>query len=68
VSRVHPIKVELARRGESQRACADAVGVSANVLNRVLCYRTESWPALRRRLAEHLEMPEDQLFASQELV
>jgi hypothetical protein len=34
----------------------------------VLCYRTESWPALRRRLAEHLEMPEDQLFASQELV
>lgn len=67
MSRVHPVKVELVRRGESQRACADAVGVSPNVLYRVLGYRTESWPSLRRRLAEHLAKPEDELFAGQDV-
>lgn len=59
---VHPIKIELAKRGETQRTLASAVGISPATLNQVLNGRVASWPALRRRVAEHFDTNENELF------
>jgi transcriptional regulator with XRE-family HTH domain len=66
VPKVHVVKVELAKRGESQRACAISVGVSPPVLTQVLNGHRSAWPALRRRLADHLGKDETELFAPAE--
>ncbi len=63
---VHPVKVALAERGQTQRAFAPAVGVSPGVLNHILNGRAEPWPALRRRIAQALERPEAELFGGGE--
>lgn len=58
----HPVKVELARRGQRQTEFAPVVGVSPNVLGQVLNGHIRPWPALRRRVAEALDLPEHVLF------
>lgn len=58
----HPVKVELAKRGRSQRSLAKEVRVSAGSLSHVLNGRVVAWPALRRRVAEALDVPEAELF------
>ena len=63
----HPVKIELARRGETQRQCAAAIGVSAGSLNLVLNGHMAPWPALRDRLAEYLGCPADTLFSGDAL-
>lgn len=60
--KVHPVKVALASRGQTQRACAEAIGISSPLLGRVLNKQSAPWPALRRKLSEHLGMPESELF------
>jgi transcriptional regulator with XRE-family HTH domain len=59
---VHPVKVELAKRGQTQRDFAPEVEVSPGTLGQVLNGHVGSWPALRRRCAEVLGRPEDELF------
>ena len=59
---VHPVKVELAKRGQTQADFAPFVGVGAATLGQVLNGRVASWPALRRRCAEALGRPESELF------
>lgn len=59
---VHPVKVELAKRGQTQRHLAGEVRVSPGTLSQVLNGRAAAWPALRRRVAEALGQPEDALF------
>lgn len=59
---VHPVKVELAKRGQTQREFAPVVGVGPATLGQVLNGHVASWPALRRRCAEALGCPEDELF------
>lgn len=58
----HPVKTELAKRGRTQRWLAAETGVSPGVLSQVLNGHTAAWPALRRRIAERLELPESKLF------
>jgi transcriptional regulator with XRE-family HTH domain len=60
---VHPLKIELCKRGLTQRSFAPQVGVSVGTLGQVLNGRVAAWPALRRRIAEALDVPEAQLFA-----
>jgi transcriptional regulator with XRE-family HTH domain len=60
--RVHPVKVELSKRGMTQRSLADEISVSPGVLSLVLNGRASPWPALRRRVAEALDVPESDLF------
>jgi transcriptional regulator with XRE-family HTH domain len=59
---VHPVKVELAKRGQTQKEFASKVGVSPGSLTLVLNGRLASWPALRRRVADALEVSESDLF------
>jgi len=59
---VHPVKIALAERGETQTACARAVGLVPPLLTQVLNGHRRAWPSLRQRLAEHLDRPEDELF------
>lgn len=61
----HPVKVELSRRGLRQTEFAPRVGVTPGVLGQVLNGRVSIWPALRRRIADELEMSEQELFNSQ---
>jgi transcriptional regulator with XRE-family HTH domain len=63
----HPVKVHLAARGESQVALAARIGISAQTLNRCLNGHLAPWPALRRRLAEGLNVTEAELFPEQTL-
>ncbi|MGH9087147.1 MAG: hypothetical protein ACRDYZ_03405 [Acidimicrobiales bacterium] len=56
------MKVELTKRGLTQRAFAPIAGVSAGTLGLVLNGRVAAWPALRRRVTEALGKPEDELF------
>jgi transcriptional regulator with XRE-family HTH domain len=60
--KVHPVKIALAERGETQVDCAHAVGVVAPLLTQVLNGHRAPWPALRRRLSEHLGRSEAELF------
>ncbi len=59
---IHPIKTECARRGLTIRAFAEAVEVSPGLLYSVIAGRSQAWPALRRRAAKALCLPEDELF------
>jgi transcriptional regulator with XRE-family HTH domain len=59
---VHPIKVELAKRGQTQRDFAPEVKVTPDVLGQVLNGRVAAWPALKRRCAGALGRTEDELF------
>jgi transcriptional regulator with XRE-family HTH domain len=49
-------------RGETQVALAAAVGYSSNVIGVVLNGQRPSWPKLRRKIADYLELPEAELF------
>lgn len=60
--RTHPVKVALAQRGEFQSDCARAIGVAPSLLTQVLNGHQAPWPALRRKLAEHLGCSESELF------
>ena len=59
---VHPVKIELAKRGQTQRDFAPTVGVSAATLGLVVNGRLSAWPSLRARCAEALGRPEAELF------
>lgn len=58
----HPVKAVLAARGETQKHLAAAVKVTPGTLVQVVNGHHASWPALRRRIAEYLEVPERDLF------
>jgi transcriptional regulator with XRE-family HTH domain len=60
--KVHPVKTQLAMRGDTQRWLAAEVRVSPSTLSHILNGRLVAWPALRRRVAETLERSEDELF------
>lgn len=60
---VHPVKVLLAARGETVAECALKVEVAPQTLSKVLGGHVGDWPALRRRLAQHLGAAESELFA-----
>lgn len=59
---VHPVKVELAKRGQTQRAFAPEVTVSPGTLGLVLNGQLRPWPSLRRRISAALDVPEAELF------
>jgi transcriptional regulator with XRE-family HTH domain len=54
--------VALAARDETQRQLAAAVNVSSGSLSQVLNYNQRAWPALKRRIAAYLDLPEEHLF------
>lgn len=56
------MKVELAKIGRTQTEFAPLAGVTFGTLNRVLNGHAQSWPSLRRRIAEALDRPEAELF------
>lgn len=58
----HPAKAEIVARGLTQKQVAQEVGINANLFTQVLNRRRSSWPALRARLADYLDLPEDDLF------
>ena len=58
----NPIKEAVRERGMSMADLARAVGIQPMTLRHVIGGFTDSWPALRRRIAEYLQMPEDVLF------
>lgn len=60
---VHPVKVELAIRGETQRSFASRIGVAYGTLNQVLNGHSAPWPSLTRRIAAELGKSEGELFA-----
>jgi transcriptional regulator with XRE-family HTH domain len=60
--RVHPVKTALAARGETQKQLAEAIGVAPGTVSLILNGRLEPWPAIRRKIADHVQAPEDQLF------
>jgi lambda repressor-like predicted transcriptional regulator len=60
--RPHPCKAVLVMRREPINVLAAAVGVNANTLGRVLNGFVSPWPQLRRRVAEHLDLPEAALW------
>ncbi len=58
----HPARAVMAQRRMTIRALAAEVGVNANTLGRVLNGRADPWPALRKKVALALGMPETALF------
>jgi transcriptional regulator with XRE-family HTH domain len=62
VARPQPAKAILVDRGLRQNQVAPAVGVQPVTLCQVLNRERKAWPALRARLADYLDVPEDQLF------
>jgi len=58
----HPAKAVIVGRGERITEAAEAVGVNSHTLGRILNRQVVPWPALRRRLSEHLGLPESELF------
>jgi hypothetical protein len=63
VPRPHPIRGVLAMRRTTIRAFGAEVGCNPNTLGRVVNGHIPAWPALRRRCAERLGLPERELFA-----
>ncbi|MDI3257679.1 MAG: helix-turn-helix transcriptional regulator [Kyrpidia sp.] len=59
-------KLEFLRRnmGISQRTLAKAIGVSPSILSHIERGRRETYPKLRKALAEYFGLPESELFAS----
>jgi transcriptional regulator with XRE-family HTH domain len=64
---LHPVKTAIVARGETYREFASRVGVSERVLAGVLNGRIASWPSLRRRCADELRRPEDELFPEEHM-
>lgn len=60
-----PAKAVIVGRGERINAVASAIHVNADLFGRVLNRRTASWPALRARLSNYLELPEPELFGEE---
>jgi flagellar biosynthesis/type III secretory pathway ATPase len=58
----HPIKSVLATRRVTITALGLKIGCNRNNLGRVINGFMEPWPALRRRCAEYLALPEEELF------
>jgi transcriptional regulator with XRE-family HTH domain len=59
---VHPVKIELAKRGQTQRDLAGKVRVTPGVLSHVLNGHVAAWPSLRARIAGALGLSETELF------
>lgn len=59
---VHPLKIALAERGLTYKEFAPRVGVTVPSFTQMVNFRVASWPALRRRCAAELGVPEAQLF------
>jgi transcriptional regulator with XRE-family HTH domain len=57
-----PVKALIVGRGFRQCDGAVAIGINPQISSRVLNRRVEPWPALRRRLSDYLDAPEDELF------
>lgn len=68
VPRLQPAKVFLVSRGISQRAAAQALGVSEMHLSRVLNGHARASDHLKEELASLLEMPVEALFYDSEPV
>lgn len=62
VPRPHPVKAVIADRRIPVKALAGAVGCNAHSLSRIINGYATAWPALRRRVAEVLQLPEASLF------
>jgi lambda repressor-like predicted transcriptional regulator len=58
--RFHPVRLAALERGETLVDVAAAVGVAVPTLRSALA--SYCWPSLRRRIAEHLDVPEESLF------
>ena len=58
----HPIKAVLAGRRITLAELSGPAHCNPHTLSRVLNGYTEPWPLLRRRCAEHLGVPETELF------
>ena len=58
----HPVKVELAKRGQTQRSFARKVGLRPSTLGHILNGHLAPWPAVRQRIAKELGLSEDELF------
>jgi transcriptional regulator with XRE-family HTH domain len=61
----HPAKGILAARRLALTTTAEAVGCNAHTFGRVLNGYVTPWPALRRKLAEFLKLPEEELFRTE---
>jgi transcriptional regulator with XRE-family HTH domain len=62
----HPVRVAALLRGETLTEVAEAVGVRPRSLYNVLGGRERGSAALRSRIAEHLGVPEAELFTQAE--
>lgn len=62
--RPHPAKAVIVGQGRTIKSVAAEVSVNPHTLGRVLNRHEQPWPRLRRRLAELLELPESELFLS----
>ena len=60
--KVHPVKVALAQRGESQRSLAKQLGYSPGTVGGILNGHQAPWPEFQRRCSEYLGQPEVELF------
>ncbi len=60
----HPVKGVLANRRVTIRRVSDAVGINEKSLSRCFNGYIEPWPALRRKVAAFLDVPEASLFRS----
>lgn len=58
----HPVKAVLAQRRITITGLSQTVRVNPGTLGRVFNGYVEPWPAVRRRVSEALDLPEDQLF------
>ena len=58
----HPAKAIIVGQGHTLRSVGAAIGVNDHTLGRVLNRHVDPWPALGRKLAEHLGVPEAELF------
>lgn len=62
----HPAKSVIVGRGETITEAADAIGVNPHTFGRVLNKKAATWPAFRRKLSEHLGLPESDLFDTED--
>lgn len=62
--RPHPAKAVIVAQGRTILEVSDAIGVNRHTLGRVLNRHIPPWPKLRRQLAQLLDMPESELFLS----
>ncbi len=60
--RPHPVKAVLAQRRVPLTELSPKVGCNPHSLSRIINGYATPWPALRRRVAEVLDLPEAALF------